>query len=84
MQKITPFLWYAKEAEAVIQPTALLRLSAFEQRVPVLVDLGLVFAVHDERHCMVERVERAGGHGREVLPEENELDDLDRPRRAAR
>src|SRR5206468_12307094 len=54
------------------------------QRVPVEVELGLTFAVHDEGHCVVEWIERACAHRREGLAEKRELDDLHRSRRAAR
>ena len=45
---------------AILQPSALFRCSALQQRVPVAIDLGLIIAVHHERYRVVERVERAG------------------------
>jgi hypothetical protein len=70
--------------EAILQPSALFREAAFEERAPVAVDLGLGVAVHDRRDRVVERVERDGAHGGKGLPEKNEVDDLYRAGRAAR
>jgi hypothetical protein len=48
-----------------------------------LSDFGLILAVHDERHRVIERVQRPGAHRDEGLAEQNKLDDLHRPRWAA-
>ena len=37
-----------REAETILQPTALLRRATSEKGIPVSVDLGLIFKVHDE------------------------------------
>ncbi len=73
-----------RQTEAVLQPATLLGGPAVEQRIPVAVDLGLVFAIHDERHRMVERIQRSGRHRDEGLAEQNEVDDFHRPGRPAR
>ena len=73
------------ETEPIDQPPARLGLTpAFEERVPVAVELPLVVAQHDHRDGVVEIVVRPCAHRLETLAEEREVDDLDRARRPAR
>src|SRR5205085_12099070 len=72
-----------RHAVAIFEPAAGLGFAASEQRVPVPVDLCLVVAVHDQRYRMIERIERTGAHGGEVLTEEDEFHDLDGVGRSA-
>src|SRR4029079_8713862 len=73
-----------RNAVAVFQPPARLRLSALEKRVPVAIDFRLILAIHYERNSVVERIHLASSHRSERLAEQLELDDFYGSRRAAR
>ncbi len=70
-------------AVSVLQPAAGSPGTALAQRIPKTVDLGLIVAIDDEGHRMVERIHRSGLHGVELDAAELELDDFS-PSRAGR
>jgi hypothetical protein len=60
------------KAELVLQPTAMLRRTAFEQPVPIVVDLRLIGTAQEKRHRLVELEMRAAVQPHEMLPLEFE------------
>src|SRR6516162_4387784 len=69
-----------REAEPVLEPTAGSLFAVLCQLAPEVVDLLLRFAVHLERHRLVELEMRAAVQRQEFLPFELELHGHDRPR----
>src|SRR5437588_1074845 len=67
----------------VFQPPAWLGLAAFEQRVPVAIELGLVVTNDDQRDRVIEQVERPGADRLEALAKEREVHHLHGTRRTA-
>ena len=64
-------------AVAIAEPPALFDCPTVRQRIPEMVDLGLVTAVHDERYGVVEGIEGAGADSLELLTGKRELNDRD-------